>query len=118
MSAAAPTTLQEALAQMAHMNQVGTGLQQQLAAAQQQIVALSAPVAAVSPSSSSTSSAAAPLAVAPPPRMPFMRIAAPPSYDGSIGALDKWLATIVQQFDFYAIVTDADRIRYCRRVVD
>jgi hypothetical protein len=45
------------------------------------------------------------------PRGPHMRIAAPPSYDGRIGALDLWLSSMLQQFDYYAYHDDADRIR-------
>lgn len=109
MASAAPTTLAEALQQIQQMQQAGTGLQTQLVAAQQQIAALAL---AATGGAASSSSSSAPLVAAQQPRMPFMRIAAPPNYDGSIGALDKWLVTIMQQFDFYTIVADADRIRY------
>jgi hypothetical protein len=35
-----------------------------------------------------------------------------PQFDGRIGALDRWLTAMEQQFVFNAIAADADRIRY------
>lgn len=74
-------------------------MQQQIAAAvwaqlQQQQQAAGAPAAAAAPQSAR-------------PRLP-----APAAFDGAASKLDEWRADLLQQFDYYAITSDAERLRF------
>ena len=68
--------------------------------AEQAIVALQQQVAAL------TANAVAAAAAAAVPRGPSLRLAPPPSYNGDAAALEGWIASMVQQFAFYAIHND------------
>jgi Retrotransposon gag protein/Zinc knuckle len=57
-------------------------------------------------------SAAAVAAVVPPARGPSLRIAPPAHYNGSTPPLDDWLASIRQQFAFYQLASNAERVRF------
>ena len=45
-----------------------------------------------------------------PQRAPSIRIAAPPTYDGSTPSLEEWVAKMRQQFDFYHFDHDRQRV--------
>jgi len=54
--------------------------------------------------------AGAPAAAAPHSARP--RLPAPAAFDGAASKLDEWRADLLQQFDYYAITSDAERLRF------
>jgi len=78
--------------------QQANAMQQQIAAAvwaqvqQQQQAAAAAPAAA--------------------PQGPRPRLPAPAAFDGAASKLDEWRADLLQQFDYYGIASDAERLRF------
>lgn len=79
----------------ADMLAMHAGMQQQQAAFAHQVRVLQAAAAAV----------------VPPPHGPSLRIAPPALYNGAAPPLDDWLSAMEQQFDYYRIAADGDRIR-------
>ena len=51
-------------------------------------------------------------AVAAAPRMDRPRLPPPSPFEGKSASLDRWIADMQQQFEWYAITTDAERLRF------
>ena len=77
-------------------------MQQQMLLQQQQIALHQQQLAAA---------AAIPAAAAAAPRPPSIRLSSPAQYDGVASTLEDWVAAMMQQFLFYGVAADADRIR-------
>ena len=89
MDAAAAVAMQQLQMQMQQQAQVIAALQQQL---QQQQPQQQPPLAA--------------------PRAFTPRLPAPPPFSGKSASLDSWIADMEQQFEWYAVPNDADRMRF------
>jgi hypothetical protein len=56
--------------------------------------------------------AGAPAVAAAAPHSARPRLPAPAAFDGAASKLDEWRADLLQQFDYYAITSDAERLRF------
>ena len=52
------------------------------------------------------------------PRVDRPRLPAPAAYDGKAASLDKWIADLRQQFEWYGITLDADRMRFATGFIE
>ena len=59
-----------------------------------------------------------PAAAAAAPRVDRPRLPAPAAYDGKAASLDKWIADLRQQFEWYGITLDADRMRFATGFIE
>lgn len=112
------TQLAAALAQMqqqmlqqqnAHAQEIQT-MQQTMIANHAAAQGAHQQVSQVAAQAQQAAAAAAGAHAAPAPRAPSIRILPPKEYVGTIGGVDDWLSSLQQQFDYYHLSTDAERI--------
>ena len=92
---------------------VQQALQQMQAQHQQEMAAMQHAIQAAIHSAASPHPPMQPHAAAVgPPRVDRPKLPSPPSYDGKAAALDEWVSDLDQQFDWYQMSAEADRLRF------
>jgi len=86
-------------------------MQQQMQAQAQQMAQLQQQLLAHQPAAAAAAAVAA-------PRMDRPRLPAPAAYEGKSTSLDKWIADLQQQFEWYGITLDTDRMRFATGFIE